>query len=206
MKRYKPLIRWSEELRFSDLKKSAGMSDFTKEKRKDRNKAGQLENKTAKLIDVQINKKEDWIKFLFVTIPTDIYPPDNISQNVDPISNFKLHPTEQYTMELKILKFFSLLDTTPNEITNKDLEDVLEVANVQVFCDDPSFHWQGDNYISSMFGASVYPTSIAPKFWNKYHNDDNFLCKHLGGLINQIKSFIPQMRTKIKKKLGLTKK
>jgi len=208
MKRYKSIYKhFTEELRFSDLKKSAGMSDLTKDFRKERNKVMKPENITAKFIDTKIQGKD--VMFEFLTEVTEKYPDGYKWGEVEPDSNFdikKPNSSKTYEMNLLVLDFFEWLDTTPDKITNKDIEDVLEVANVKLWCNCPSFHWQGMNFIMSTFDASIHPTEIAPKFWNKKHMDDNFLCKHLGGLVNQIKFYIPQMRMGIKAKMGLTKK
>lgn len=199
-----------ENLRFTDLMKNAGMSSFTQDKRDVRNDVmpGTGESRYAKLLDVEIDEVNDNVTFTFETPVTDIYPDDYQFHMTNPDNDFVLNknPDEIYTMQFRILRFFEWLKTTPEDITNKDIEDVLEVADVQVWCSCPSMHWQGMNYILSSFDASLNPTNIAPKFWNKYHNDDNFVCKHLGGLINSIKFYIPQMRMMIKKRLGLTQK
>ena len=208
MKRYKSIYKhFTEELRFSDLKKSAGMSDLTKDFRKERNKVMKPENITAKFIDTKIQGKD--VMFEFLTEVTEKYPDGYKWGEVEPDNNFdikKPNSSKTYEMNLLVLDFFPLLDTTPDKITNKDIEDVLEVANVKLWCNCPAQHWQGNNYILSTFDASIHPTEIAPKVWNKKHLDDNFLCKHLGGLVNQIKFYIPQMRMGIKAKMGLTKK
>jgi hypothetical protein len=205
-KRYIPLF---EEIRLSDLKGSAGMSDFTRSFRSERNQLmkGTSEAQNAKLVDSKINISQDHVTFIFKTARTPKYGDENEIAPITTGSNFKIvDDGPQYTMSIRILDFLEWLDTTPEKITNKDLEDVIRVANVQVHCDCASQHWQGNNYNLSMFDGSLYPTNIAPTHWDKYHKDDNLVCKHLGGLINSIGFFIPQMRMSIKKKLGLTKR
>jgi len=205
----------SEGLKLSDLMQSSGMSNFTKKFRKERNSLNGSENRTAKLIGCKINKTKDWVTFIFKTIPTSNEPLSK-KKKTKPKQGFSLTKAKSYQLQIRILDFFKLLDTTPEDITNKDIEDVLEVADIQVWSNDPSQIWQGHNYHLSIMGGAIYPTDIAPTNktnkngnvigWKDRHNSDNFVSKHLGGLLNQIKFFIPQMRMKIKKELGLTKK
>jgi hypothetical protein len=200
MKKYKEIFtRWSENLRFSDLKKNAGMSAFTKKHKKIRNKAIGTDTATIKLIDAKIDNATDSITFYFQTGYTPIYPPDYQPGMTIPDKGFEIVPNrdDKYIMQLKVLDFFTWLDTSPDEITVKDIEDVFKVADVQYFCECPSFHWQGANYISSQFDASIYPTNIAPTQWDSIHHDDNFVCKHLSGVLTNIEFYIPQMRQKI---------
>jgi len=208
MIRYVPIKRWvtvrfDEGLRLSDLMKSAGASDFTKKTRASRVSTMGPEVKNAKLVYSEINEEEDWVLFQFTTPATKGYPKDHKYKATDPNRDFKIVslPSKTYTMEIKILKFFEWLKTTPNEITNKDIEDVLKVADVQVFSDDISQQYQGMNYNLSLFDGSTHPTSIPPTFWDKYHKSDQFLSKHLTGLINSIAFYIPQMRQMLIKDL-----
>lgn len=200
MKKYVPLF---ENFTFDDLKKNVGMSHFTKIFRKERNSLTQTENRAAKLIDVKINKVNDYVIFYFQTSGTLKYSDKYIYGMTEPDRDFDIKQNfeEIYIMQLKILNFFEWLDTSSTNITKKDIEDVLEVADIQLFCDCPSYHWQGANYHMSINNASIYPTNIPPKHWDNYHDSDQYLCKHLGGLISSIKFFIPQMRQKIIKQV-----
>ncbi len=195
-----------EELRFSDLATSAGMSDFTKKFRKERNKLLAPENKLAVLSDVIINKKQGHVTFIFYTSPTyeDKMPTTN------PKSKFKPTEDTHYEMKFRILDFFKWAKTKPNyqstkKMTMKELKEILEVAYIQVFCNCMSYHWQGMNYNLSQFDASIFPTNIPPDHWSpNFHFDDQFLCKHLGGLINQWKFFINPMASMLTSKLRKT--
>lgn len=67
-----------------------------------------------------------------------------------------------------------------------------------------AFHWQGSNYWLSQLDGSIYPTDIEPKVWNapNLHGDgQNFLCKHLYGIIRQISFFGNQMASMADKEL-----
>jgi len=195
-------LKLEEDLRLSDLKKHSGISDFTKRWKDERQGIKGAGNTSAKLIRMKVNRNKDYITFVFYSSPTY----DLAARVVKPDSNFKLNGEKPfYTQEIRILDFFKWAETTPNydekSLTNEDVKEILNSASIQVFCNDPSFHWQGDNYIISQFNASIHPTSIAPKRWNQYHNDDNFVCKHLSLLLNSIDFWLNPMTSMLNKYL-----
>jgi len=202
-------FKLNEWINLSDLKQSMGMSDFTKKTRKQRNKEFGTENKKAKLIDVKLNEKEKYIDFYWLTEPTyPIYPKDYVYKNTNPKVNFKLEPdnSKTYTLIIRVIDFFEWLSTYPDktEITEKDIKDIFDVSYIQVWSDDPSFHWQGMNYWISQLDGSIYPTKIKPKRWNspKLHGDGNaFVSKHLGGLINNIRFWYNPMASMLTNRL-----
>ena len=202
MKHYKR-ITLDEDLRLSDLMKSASMSAFTKKFAKETNKLMGNATKRAKIVSVKVNKKKDYVTFTWLTERTPKYKDNFHTQVSDPNKDFQLKKDNLYTIQIRFLDFFKLLNTRPDKtnITDKDIEDVLTNANVQVWSDVPAFHWMGMNYNMSMFDASIYPTTIEPKYWNKYHNADQLLDKHSAGILNSIKFYIPMMRQMIKKYL-----
>lgn len=194
-------IKFSENIRLTDLQKHAGASDFTKDWIEIRRKIKGPGNKSAKLKSIRINRKLDYIIFIFKSKPTY----DVTSKAVDINTMEVSRNVREYTQYLKIKDFFKLAETKPGynkkEMTRKEIKEILKVADLQVFCDDPSFHWQGDNYIISLFDGSLYPTNIAPEHWKGFHNDDNFLCKHLSMIINSIDFFLNPMSSMINKYL-----
>lgn len=196
-------IKLEEDLRLSDFKKHAGISDFTRPFMQDRQKRKGAGNKSAHLVKMKVNKKNDYVTFVFYSAPTY----DLTAKVTNPKSNMSMtKESPWYVQEIRILDFWKWAKTTPGyksakQLSTNDLKDIFKVASVQVWCNDPSFHWQGDNYVASLFDASVHPTSIAPKHWNKRHNDDNFLCKHLSLLLNSIDFFIPIMASMLSKYL-----
>jgi len=206
---FEDIINFSEEIRLSDLKKSAGMSNFTKKFAKETNRLMGNPTNHSKLVDMKVNKSQDYITFTWVTERTPKYE-DNFNMEVVNPKTWKFHKDNLYTIQIRILDFFKLLKTMPkyrkNKITKQDIKDVLEVADVKIWSDVPAFHWQGANYNLSMFDGSIYPTSIAPEHWDKYHNSDQLLDKHSAGIINSIAFYIPQMTQSIRKFMGLTNK
>lgn len=190
------LYEWTLET----LKAKDSISDFTMKFRKQRNKIMGTENKTAKLLDCFINEPDDSITFVWKTPATK---DDKKKKRVQPL-NLELIPNEEgyYEVQLKILKFFSWLDTNPieNEITSKDIKDILEVSDVQIYNSSPSFQYQSYNFNNSQVGTAIYPTDIAPKFWNKY-NDNAFLDKHLYGIVRNIDFWLNPMASMLTKRL-----
>jgi len=199
---------FKENLKLSDLMKSASMSDFTKKFAKETNTLMGNATRRAKLVKMKANRKKDYITFIWLTERTPKYKDNFHVMAANPEKNFELEKDNLYTIQIRFLDFFKLLDTRPdkNDITNKDIEDVLNNADIQVYSDVPAFHWQGCNYNMSLFDAAIYPTTISPKYWNNFHNENQFLDKHSAGIVSQIKFFLPQARQIIKKYMGLTKK
>lgn len=216
MKRYKPIYKlWVNvpkgmlnEITLSDLNRNQGISDFTKVFKKERNKIMGSETKNSKFIEVKFNKDEDYIDCYWLITPTEKkYPPNYKYKEVDPYTHKLIdNPSKTYTFILRIMNFFSLLATTPNKITNKDIEDVIRIADLKIWDSNPSFQYQQMNWHLSDLDSSIFPTTIPPKRWNKIHGEPTFLGKHSQSIINQINFFIPMIRMSIKKKLGLTKK
>lgn len=202
MKRYKSkyIEKFSEELRLSDLKKHAGLSNFTDKWRKDRQKIKGQGSRSAKIKSMKVNRPKDYITFVFTSEPTYTNKAKAVNTN-----NFEINKNVTvYTQQIRILDFFKLAETKPGykekEMTKKEIKEILEVASVQIFCNCPSFHWQGMNHTVSMFDASIYPTNIPPKRWDDYHNDNNFVCKHLDLLISQgLNIFMNNMTSMINK-------
>jgi hypothetical protein len=199
-------IKLEEALRFSDLMKNASMSSFTRKFNKETNKLMGNPTNHTKLVKAKINKKDDYITFYFLTERTPKYK-DNFNLKVVDPKSFTMKDDNLYTIEVRVLDFFKLLNTRPNkdEVTNKDIEDVLFAANLKWWSDVPSFEFQGMNHNMTLFDAAIYPETRPPNHWNKYHNSDQFLDKHSAGVANSIKFYIPQMRMMVKKILGLTK-
>lgn len=83
------------------------------------------------------------------------------------------------------------------EITAEDIATLMDVCDVKLWSDSPAFHYQGTNYQLSQMDASLYPTNIRPKHWNAKHKDDNYIDKHLGGLVDSVPSFYGQMAQRL---------
>jgi len=196
--------RFSENLRFSDLMKMASLSPFTRDYNKETNKLMGNPTNHTKLKSMKINRKKDYITFVWKTKRTPKYSKNQKMKDVDP-NTLELKPAKYYTIEFRVLDFFKWLGTTPNDITNKDIEDVLKVADIQVWDSTPMWQFQGGNYNMSLFDASIHSETRPPKYWNtvvskfgKTHNENQFLSKHSAGVANSIKFYIPQMRQMVK--------
>lgn len=196
--------KFSESLRFSDLMKMASLSPFTRDYNKETNKLMGNPTNHTKLKSAKFNIKKDYVTFKWVTKRTPKYPKGYKMKAYDPKLG-GLIPVRLYTIEIRVLDFFKLLNTSPIDITNKDIEDVLKVADIQIFSSVPMFQFQGANFNMTMFDASIYPENRPPKYWNKVvskfgktHDEKQFLDKHTAGVVNSISFYIPIMRQIIK--------
>jgi len=123
---------------------------------------------------------------------------------VDPETfNLTKNRSKTYEIQIKVLDFLDWLDVfSEQKVTESDMKEILDTADIQVFSTSPSFHYQGFNYWLSQLDGSIYPTTIKPQRWDKIHGDgDAFVDKHLYGLMRQIKFFRNQMASMITKKL-----
>ena len=195
---------FSENIRFSDLMNMASLSDFTRDYNKETNKLMGNPTNHTKLRGMKINKEEGYVTFVWKTKRTPKYKKGTPMKAVDPLT-LELKPARLYTIEIRILKFFEWLNTAPDKITNKDIEDVLKVADIQIWDSTPMWQFQGGNYNLSLFNGSIRPETRSPEVWNnlvskygKTHNENQFLSKHSAGVVNSIKFYIPQMRQMIK--------
>ena len=164
----------------SDLTKHAGISNLTRPWMKDRKRL--FKKKSATLLQMKVNKEEDYVDFKFVSTPT--YDPDSSKVTKEPSMN--LVPGDEYDQTIRILDFFKLLETNPNiesykDATLDDIKETLKQAEIKVGCDCASFHWQGlSYYLTQEFDASIYPNNIKPEVWGPRHgNGDGIICKHL---------------------------
>lgn len=207
-------FRLVEELRMVDLMKHAGISNFTKFWRRERNKLKGAESNQAKLVQVRINKKYGYVDFIFLTAGT--YTND-VTETL-PKRDFALKGgVNDYSMIIRVLDFFKWAQTTPGykaakKLSPDELKEIFYAANIKVWCSCPSMHWQGFNYYLSLFDASIFPTEIAPTDkktrngktigWKSRHNaGDGLVCKHLSGLLAGIKFWWNPMSSTLNKAL-----
>lgn len=197
-------VELEEGLRLSDLTKSAGLSDFSKPFAKETNKLMGPATKHSRLIQAKINKGKDYVTFIWLTERTPKYKDNFHTMSVDP-NTLSLKPDTVYEIEIRILNFFKLLQQRADKtgITDKDIEDVLYKADIQIFDSTPSFQFQGSNYLLTMFDASIVPEYRPPKVWGPRHDFGNLLSKHSASILNSIKFYLPIMRQMIKKYLNI---
>jgi len=191
-----------ENLRLSDLTKNVGLSDFSAKFAKARRKKKGAGNKSAKLIEMRVNRKKGYITFIFLQEPTDLF-----DTKVTKPPSMKLVPSNLYTQQIRILDFFKLLKTNPNfknfkDVTIDNIKEVIKNADIKCHCDCPAQYWQGNTYNLSVLDGSIYTTNIPPKYWNKYHGDGNqIICKHLQLLFNSIFFWLSPMASTVYKYL-----
>lgn len=201
-----------EFVTLADLKDTDAMSSFTKNTRQQRNRAVKPENITAKLVDCQVDTVEDHVTFIFKTTATvPIYPDEYQFRKSDPERDHVLvrNTGKEYDLYIRILGFLEWLkgtrpDDDTSDITQPEVKEALNVANIQIYSTSPSFHWQGVNFWLSQLDGSIYPTDIAPQRWNASHlhgSDGAFVDKHIGGLLRQYQFFLGPMASMLTKKL-----
>jgi hypothetical protein len=194
------------EITLFNLKARDAVSDLTQQHRQKRIQVmPKRENNLIQLIDVEINREEDWVTFKFLVEATeDPTAPEDKGELDQTSSDIKPNPSKLYEMHLKVLKFFEWLATDPDgTFTAEAVRDVLKVADIKIWSSDPSFWWQGMAYNLTQIDASIVPCDIAPKFWNgiNYHGETYFLTKHLAGLFTNIAFWIPPMASMLNKRL-----
>jgi hypothetical protein len=196
-----------EEITLYDLADAGNISQFTKRYRQSRTrKMGGNEAQQAKLVDLVIDEANNSITFQFLTEVTP-YPedPDHEWFEADPEADWRLkrNRSKVYEIQIQILNFFDWLDTFEGEeITQKEIKEILEVSDVKISSTSPSFNWQGFAYWLTQIDASIYPQNIEPTRWDAYHGDgEAFLDKHTYGIARSIKFFINQMAQKLNSKL-----
>lgn len=202
------------EITLADLKDKGNIAPSTMTWRQDRNKIMGSENTTLKLLDCFLNQADDSVTFAFQTTATEYkdvkdlnHDPSvykNPKKRVSPLKlNLMNNPEKKYEIQLKILKFFSWLDTHPvgQKFSMADLKELLQVADIQIFNTSPGFHWQGINWWASQIDASAYPTDIKPKVWDKRLGGEFFVDKHTYGFLQQIKFFLNPMTSMLTSKL-----
>lgn len=194
-----------EAMTADDFKTDDAASAMTQKFRNQRKQLVGRENIAVKLIGFRFDQKQDWIQFIFRSTSAPNTP---AKRDANPHANFKLqaNPNKVYTLLLQFDDFFTwMLDTLPDgqALTLKDMKDAIRICPVKFWSNSPAFHWQGTNYQLSQLDAAIYPTNIAPQFWNQpqYHGDNNLLDKHLMALLRHLSFFLNNMTATANKNL-----
>ena len=146
------------------------------------------------LVEARYYKDGDYIVAKFLTEATKKYPPDHVYKSTDP--NTKINkPEPSKTYEIWIAFFGVLQELRGNKITYQTVKNVLESVPIKIWCNSPSFHWQGYNYNISVMDGALFPTNIPPQKWRKYHGGF-ILDKHLYILFSNIEYFLYQIYRK----------
>jgi hypothetical protein len=163
--------------------KHQGVSDFTADWVEIRRKIKGAGASAVKIHSMKVDRKNDTVTFLFRSIPTY----DSKVQAVNFPNTDSEKTVRAYTQQIMILDFFKWAQTKPGynekEITWKEIKEILQVSDLKLSCNCKSFQFQGMNHILTTFDAAIYPEDRPPLKWNKWHKDDNFICKHLDILL-----------------------
>jgi len=202
MKRYNYLLlkQFTESLRLSDIMKHQGISDFTADWVEIRRKIKGAGTSAVKIHSMKVDRKNDTVTFLFKSTPTY----DSKAQAVNFPNTDSEKSVRSYTQQIMILDFFKWAQTKPGynekEMTWKEIKEILQVADVKLSCNCKSFQFQGMNAILTTFDASIYPEDRPPTYWNKWHDSNQFLCKHLDILLTSaLNLYLSNMSSMINK-------
>lgn len=207
-----------DEFTVYDLADSGNISNFTSTWRKDRNRVmGGGASKNTKLIDCIVDEGDGSVTFQFLTEATELgtaQPSKTIDspyrfyqgdkQEVDPNNlRLKRNTGKVYELQIKVLNALEWIKAFEGEkLSKKEMKQILEASDVQIFSTSPSFQMQGFNYWNSQLDTSIHPENRKPQRWDKYHGDGQaFLDKHLYSLFTGISFFLNQMAQMLQKKL-----
>lgn len=198
---YKDLVR-REKVTLPDLMKNAGMSPKSTFFRKERIKIMGQEIGNSKFIECRLTRNGS-MDFYFLAESTRKYKPGHKRKSADIKNGYGLkdNPSETYQITIRVLDFVKWLDAFPNkrEITEKDMIDILMIANVEIDSDVPGWYFQGGTYWLQKLGGTIYKKHVRkPKKWNrpypKGHGEDQyFLDKITQSIINSIRRYLKQM-------------
>lgn len=182
------------------------VSPTTDKYKKIRKKVQKTANINTKLISTELENTN--VIFKFLTEATNMYKPNHKYSQINPeTKTFEPNPSKTYEIWIKLLNVTGdngWLSTFNSEedITRKDIKDIIQVSDCQLWSNDPSFQYQGFNYWLGQLDAAIYSTDIAPQKWDKYHGDGlAFLTKHISQLIDQLPFFYNQMAASLSKVL-----
>lgn len=193
-----------EDLHLKDFAKHSGASDFTKDWIEIRRKIVGAGNRSSKLHSIKVNRKKDYIIFIFKSKPTY----DAVADSVDVNSFAKGKKVRKYTQRIMVLDFFKYLETKSNyedaNVTWKEIKECLDVCPIKVDCNCMAQTYQGLSYYLTQLDGAIVPNNIRPRVWNKYHDingDVGFLCKHLSLTFSQISFWANPMTSMLNKYL-----
>lgn len=158
---------------------------------------------STKLIQSKLDNSTDSITFYFLTEATEKYGPSHNFKDVNPNQGFNLELDPSKTYEIH-LRFEGVSSLAKAEITVQACKSFLWNTDFAIWSNSPSFHWQGFNYNLSQLDAAIYPTSIAPKKWDKVHGEA-LIDKHLIDLFIHVKFFMNQMASSLFNKVKTMK-
>jgi len=191
-----------EKITIPDLMKNRGLSPKALFFRKERYKIMGQEVGNSKFIECKLTRKGG-MDFYFLAESTRKYKPGHKRKSADIKQGYRMkdNPSEAYQITIRVLDFLKWLDVYPDkkEITEKDIVDILMIANVEIDSDVPGWYWQGGTYWLQQIGGTIYKQYVRkPKKWNrpfpKGHGDGHyFLDKITQAIINSIRRYTKEM-------------
>jgi len=163
---------FEENVTLPDLMKNRGMSPksaFFKAER--RRKMGNEFPNNSKFIKCSL-ARTGAMDFYFLAESTRKYKKGHKRKSANIKNGYKLeqNPSELYQITIRVLDFKKWLDVHPDkkQITDKDIIEILMIANVEIDSDVPGWYWQGGTYWLQQLGGTIYKRRVKkPKHWNR---------------------------------------
>lgn len=173
------------------------MSHKTKSFRDKRKEIAGDEYKIDAAFDCQIMPPS--VEFIFHALPT-------IKKIVPIVDEHYLkmrgQKAEFYTIKIRIENFYQNKGKAIANMNNADLLRTLQQSEAKIFCNCPSFQFQGFNFRLSQLNASIFPTDIPDSKWGTHHDSNGLVCKHIGALLEDFNAhWMPKMTQLLKRKL-----
>jgi len=218
-----------EEITIPDLRNVDQYTSSTTQKYKDIRKDFQGQGiKNTKLMDSQYIESTGSLRFIFLTESTETKNKKSVDHSVAgekkkqfDVGTDKLvdNPSKTYDMYLQLENVFpnssydgiSWLETyNGEEVDEKMMKELLDVADVKLFSNDPSFQYQGFAYRLTQLDASINKEDRPDTFWRSKHGNQGLLSKHFSqlldsGTITVLLNNMTSMLIKQSKKLGYAK-
>ena len=220
-----------EELTIPELRNVDMYTSQTTQKYKDQRKDFQGQGiKNTKLLDSVVIPETGSLRFIFLTESTEIDKKTlshrmtkakvDIKQQFDRASDKLVdNPSKTYDMYVQLdnvfpnsaFKDISWLETyNGEEVDEKMMKELLEVADVKLYDTTPAYQYQGFRYRLSQLGSSIYPETRPDNFWRSKHGSQGLLDKHFSQLLDSgtIQVFLNNMTSMLIKhcrKLGYAK-
>lgn len=167
------------------------------------------ETGVSKFIQCKLTKTKA-MDFYFLSESTRVYKKGYKRKNADINRGYIIkkddvlsdNPSELYQITIRVLDFLKWVDvynTDGKQVTEKDIKDILLVANIEWDSSVPGWYWQGGTYWLQQLDATIYKRFVKrPKRWNapppRGHGENSYyLDKISQGIANNIIRYFPAM-------------
>jgi hypothetical protein len=191
------------ELTIPQLKQIDSLtSDLTKKYKDIRDKVQGRANTNTKFLKTEVIEETGSIRFYFLTEATsELEKQGKVGHKLTPepkkqfnptTNKLESNPSQTYTLIMQLENIIPnnaysgepWIYVYDGEIINSKLIlDLIEVADVKLFSNDPSFTYQGFSYKLTNLNANIYPNTIPDRQWRAKHGDA-ILTKHWNSVLS----------------------